>query len=308
MTTAQKKCLIALVDPSLEFASFEDTWQPSLRPNIIAAYRDDKKFLQDMQSPEVRSQYDCLVVVADSAGLLPTVEDGVICRTLKTWDNSAALAFTADRTNPAWKTAGLSSKDIISRGTPDGAVKLLAAIKRKVDSLGGTTCRRGGLISDERPLHVEVESQHDSEGIAKQQGVLSESNTQPSEGTLNSEGRSTHHSSILPETPTVADRERGHVHWTQPMVRLENLVKPKTYLHRLLTADALGFFQRFLLRQIAWGLFTKLSHSDPERLEKYRLLLNSRDKKPEPPGRELVRDVLSHFPRNQQCQEYQSNE
>ena len=266
----------------------EDVLQPHLSPIPTIGFDDPAQFLQSVRISRVKERYNWLVVIADVAALYPNVEEGIFCQICKNFSNCRAVAFTADPSNPAWdklrEDKTMLEGHAISRADPGAVRELVKLIENilkdfqvSVDSITRVAGRNRGPTSALPPPR---------ERIAKSTETAAKARTIPPGPEK------------LRESVDSSDEQERESRSTTS-VTLDDLVQPNSRLYRLLTKDTLNLFQRLLLREAAWDLFTKLSNDDPKRLEKYRRFANSAPSPKKKSGRGIIGDVLRHFPKAQ---------
>jgi len=271
MRKLQKLGCVAIVDPLDLFLPLQDTLQGYLAPNPVLGFDDSEAFLETLRAPDMKDRYNWLIVVADFAALSPTIKNGIFYQTSQIWPGSKKVAFTANPINPGWEELGLSKEDIIFRGNPGAVLCLLKVIKRFADNMGGT-------VDSTECVAPYEESPSSGKDADVGFGVIDQGKERgPEENdrqhTADEIGIGANESALHPVHPATEQTLQREAQTPPP--RLEDLVRPGTRLYHLLTKEKLNFIDRFLLREISYTLFKRLSRYAPQRLYDYEEFLNS---------------------------------
>lgn len=298
---------VAVVDESGEILFLQEALQTSLSPVPVIGFDDSKQFVETILNRQRQNPYVWLVVIADFSALWPTLEEGVFCLLGNRIPNFRGVAFTAHPDDPGWQELVgrkliASDKHVIPRAEADAVSAISKVIQKIVKELSefvdfiNKRPGRGQEMSDTRPESLGTR-------VVKANNKISASKTKRAECIIpkkDSEriARTAMDGKAKPsgqkETPD-QDRVQNSVKQPETVIRLEDLVRPKTYLHRLLSKDTLSFFERLVLKEVAWDLFTRLSRDNREYMAKYRDFIDSETCPKGKEGLQIFGDVLMCF-------------
>ena len=281
MSVENPGCICIVDYPAGAILFLENVLQPHLAPTPTIAFDSREQFLRTVESPQIKRRYNWFVVIADVVALYPTVEEGIFYQIYnKRFFNWQAVGFTADPLNPGWdkllKNGLMVKEHIVARADPEAVPHLVRVLMRIVNGFGCSA-----------DLNIRTTDLHQC-GVPAAPEAKIDMETAPTEP-IDDIG--------YPQEPTAEaypeDEEKRQSDSRVPM-KLDVLVQPDSYLYKLLTKDILNWFERVLLREVTWTLFTKLSRSHPEHLEAYRRLVRSDTCPIKKPALRIVRQQLGY--------------
>jgi hypothetical protein len=247
---------VVVVDPIGDFQWLEESLQSSSSPYPVMAFDSVRAFEENIAAQQKTCPKAWLIVIADTAARYQGAFD--IGRKLV--KNFCGIAYTTDTAAPEWDTQ--HPKHIVSRSKPDSVSDLRGFVNKTIQELAG--------LEDRTPP-------------PKREPAT----TQKPSG----------ESRMDPELPLKLDPNNQQKTDAPSMenLSLDDLVKPGTFLSRMLQKKELGKLGRFILRETLWNLFTRLSHKSPTHLKKYQSFVKTAACSKDQRGLRILTEVLEQF-------------
>lgn len=304
---AENSGFIAIVDESGEFLFLQDSLQTPFSPIPVIGFDDSKQFMMTVRRRQKENPYNWIIVIADSCALSPSIDDGVFCSLIDEFSNFSGVAYTASPQTPEWqelineRKVIASQEHIVPRADPSSVAVLLKIIREIINKFSGyadiTISGSNKNVSEIKVEALEAKSVSVENGRSDSKEIENKRSSTKKGFSIFEEpamdGRLER--SEQKDLPDSHKEQRG-IDRPQTAVKLEDLVRPKTYLYRLLNKDNLNFLERLLLKEVAWDLFTRLKHDDLERLKKYQDFIKSDACPKKKRGWQIIGQALKYFP------------